>query len=125
VSATLPPLIGDERDAVARLAAGPRRNRWGSRRLRPEYDAAGSPLMTILATGADPHSAINLLLWIVLPYVALAIFVGGRVALPLRLPGWTTRSSQLYERRLLRCARCFTSILPSSPAISGPTHPRS
>ena len=43
------------------------------------------------------------LLWVVLPYIALAIFVLGHVwRYRYDKFGWTTRSSQLYERRLLR-----------------------
>ncbi len=43
------------------------------------------------------------LLWVIVPYVSLAIFVGGH-AWRYRYDkfGWTTRSSQLYENRLLR-----------------------
>ena len=46
---------------------------------------------------------IDTLLFAVVPYVALAIFIGGH-AWRYRYDkfGWTTRSSQLYERRLLR-----------------------
>ncbi|MEU1790270.1 respiratory nitrate reductase subunit gamma [Streptomyces sparsogenes] len=45
----------------------------------------------------------GILLWVVLPYVALAIFVLGHVwRYRYDKFGWTTRSSQLYERRLLR-----------------------
>ncbi|WP_330340274.1 respiratory nitrate reductase subunit gamma [Streptomyces sp. NBC_00557] len=45
----------------------------------------------------------GILLWIVLPYIALAIFVLGHVwRYRYDKFGWTTRSSQLYERRLLR-----------------------
>ncbi|MDY7084552.1 MAG: respiratory nitrate reductase subunit gamma [Actinomycetota bacterium] len=45
----------------------------------------------------------NTLLFVVVPYVALAIFVGGHVwRYRYDKFGWTTRSSQLYERRLLR-----------------------
>jgi nitrate reductase gamma subunit len=51
----------------------------------------------------NPDSAINLLLWVVVPYVALAVFVGGHLwRYRYDKFGWTTRSSQLYERRLLR-----------------------
>ena len=32
---------------------------------------------TVLAAGNSPASTVNLLLWIVVPYVALAVFVGG------------------------------------------------
>jgi nitrate reductase gamma subunit len=43
------------------------------------------------------------LLFVVVPYVCLAIFVGGHVwRYRYDKFGWTTRSSQLYERRLLR-----------------------
>ena len=59
--------------------------------------------MTVLAAGASPDSAVNLLLWIVVPYVALAVFIGGHVwRYRYDKFGWTTRSSQLYENRLLR-----------------------
>ena len=43
------------------------------------------------------------LLWIVIPYVCIAVFVGGHVwRYRYDKFGWTTRSSQLYESRLLR-----------------------
>ena len=42
-------------------------------------------------------------LWIIVPYVAIAVFVGGHVwRYRYDKFGWTTRSSQLYESRLLR-----------------------
>jgi nitrate reductase gamma subunit len=45
----------------------------------------------------------GILLWVVLPYVSLAIFVLGHIwRYRYDKFGWTTRSSQLYERRLLR-----------------------
>ena len=45
------------------------------------------------------------LLWVVIPYVCLAFFVLGHVwRYRYDKFGWTTRSSQLYERRLLRWA---------------------
>jgi nitrate reductase gamma subunit len=48
-------------------------------------------------------SAADLLLWVAVPYVALAVFVGGHVwRYRYDKFGWTTRSSQLYESRLLR-----------------------
>lgn len=48
-------------------------------------------------------SSGDLLLWVVLPYVSLAIFIGGHVwRYRYDKFGWTTRSSQLYESRLLR-----------------------
>ncbi|WP_113701693.1 respiratory nitrate reductase subunit gamma [Nonomuraea lactucae] len=46
---------------------------------------------------------LDLLLWVVAPYVALTIFVLGHVwRYRYDKFGWTTRSSQLYESRLLR-----------------------
>src|SRR3954466_10563239 len=60
--------------------------------------------MTVpLASGPDPHSALNVILWVVVPYVAIAVFVVGHYwRYRYDKFGWTTRSSQLYERRLLR-----------------------
>ncbi len=48
-------------------------------------------------------SAADLVLWVVVPYAAMVVFVGGH-AWRYRYDkfGWTTRSSQLYEGRLLR-----------------------
>ncbi len=48
-------------------------------------------------------NAVDILLWVVLPYVSLAIFVVGHYwRYRYDKFGWTTRSTQLYERRLLR-----------------------
>jgi nitrate reductase gamma subunit len=48
-------------------------------------------------------SALDVILWAVLPYVAIAILVAGTVwRYRYDQFGWTTRSSQLYESRLLR-----------------------
>jgi respiratory nitrate reductase gamma subunit len=48
-------------------------------------------------------SPIDVVLWIVIPYVAIATFVLGHVwRYRYDKFGWTTRSSQLYESRLLR-----------------------
>ncbi|MBL3668863.1 respiratory nitrate reductase subunit gamma [Streptomyces sp. M2CJ-2] len=45
----------------------------------------------------------GVLLWVALPYVCLAVFVLGHIwRYRYDKFGWTTRSSQLYERRLLR-----------------------
>jgi nitrate reductase gamma subunit len=46
---------------------------------------------------------LDLLLWGVLPYVVMAVLIGGTVwRYRFDQFGWTTRSSQLYESRLLR-----------------------
>ena len=48
-------------------------------------------------------STVDTLLWVVLPYVCLAVFVVGHCwRYRYDKFGWTTRSSQLYESRLLR-----------------------
>ncbi|MDQ0946882.1 nitrate reductase gamma subunit [Streptomyces phaeochromogenes] len=48
-------------------------------------------------------SALDVVLWVVLPYIALTLFVAGHVwRYRYDKFGWTTRSSQLYESRLLR-----------------------
>ncbi|GAA2144257.1 respiratory nitrate reductase subunit gamma [Glycomyces algeriensis] len=50
-------------------------------------------------------TALDHLLWGALPYVVLAILIGGTVwRYRYDRFGWTTRSSQLYESRLLRIA---------------------
>jgi nitrate reductase gamma subunit len=46
---------------------------------------------------------VSTFLWIIVPYLAIAVFVGGHVwRYRYDKFGWTTRSSQLYESRLLR-----------------------
>ncbi|SHN60352.1 nitrate reductase gamma subunit [Geodermatophilus obscurus] len=48
-------------------------------------------------------NVLDILLWVVLPYVSLAVFVVGHYwRYRYDKFGWTTRSTQLYERRLLR-----------------------
>lgn len=50
-------------------------------------------------------SVLDILLWGVLPYVMVVVLVGGLVwRYKYDQFGWTTRSSQLYESRLLRIA---------------------
>lgn len=48
-------------------------------------------------------NGVDVLLWVVVPYVCLTVFVLGHVwRYRYDKFGWTTRSSQLYESRLLR-----------------------
>jgi len=48
-------------------------------------------------------SALDVVLWIIVPYLAIATFVLGHIwRYRYDKFGWTTRSSQLYESRLLR-----------------------
>ena len=48
-------------------------------------------------------TATDVLLWVIVPYVSIAVFAGGHVwRYRYDKFGWTTRSSQLYEKRLLR-----------------------
>ena len=47
----------------------------------------------------------DILLWVALPYLTIATFVTGLVwRYRYDKFGWTTRSSQLYERKLIRIA---------------------
>lgn len=49
--------------------------------------------------------ASQILLWAVLPYVTIAVFIVGTIwRYRYDKFGWTTRSSQLYDRKLLRIA---------------------
>jgi len=49
------------------------------------------------------NSTLDIMLWVVVPYVSIAVFVVGHVwRYRYDKFGWTTRSSQLYENRLLR-----------------------
>ncbi|MEU1460546.1 respiratory nitrate reductase subunit gamma [Streptomyces sp. NPDC005727] len=60
---------------------------------------SGTPTLTT-AAGAGPGGIV---LWVILPYVCLAFFVLGHVwRYRYDKFGWTTRSSELYENRLLR-----------------------
>jgi nitrate reductase gamma subunit len=48
-------------------------------------------------------TSLDIVLWVVVPYVCLAVFIAGHVwRYRYDKFGWTTRSSQLYESRLLR-----------------------
>ena len=105
VCATLPPLRGEERDAVRKLAAdGP-----------PAEEVGLTPFGTRSSTRRWPRSPnpadarhegsrrMNTFLWVVVPYVCLSVFVLGHLwRYRYDKFGWTTRSSQLYENRLLR-----------------------
>jgi nitrate reductase gamma subunit len=58
--------------------------------------------MNAAASTADADT-VDTLLWVVFPYVCLAVFVVGHFwRYRYDKFGWTTRSSQLYESRLLR-----------------------
>ena len=51
---------------------------------------------------ADP-GVVDILLWGVLPYVALVVLIGGTIwRYRTDQYGWTTRSSQIYEGKWLR-----------------------
>ncbi|GLW66250.1 nitrate reductase subunit gamma [Actinomadura rubrobrunea] len=53
--------------------------------------------------GGGQADVLDVLLWVALPYVAIAVFVIGHYwRYRYDKFGWTTRSSQLYEKRLLR-----------------------
>jgi nitrate reductase gamma subunit len=58
--------------------------------------------MTALAATADV-SGVDIALWVAVPYACLAVFAVGHFwRYRYDKFGWTTRSSQLYEHRLLR-----------------------
>lgn len=61
---------------------------------------------SVASQGAAPQvTTLDVVLWVVLPYLFLTVFVLGHVwRYRYDKFGWTTRSSQLYERRLLRWA---------------------
>ncbi len=51
----------------------------------------------------SPQSAVNVLLWVAVPYASITVFIVGHYwRYRYDKFGWTTRSSQLHERRLLR-----------------------
>jgi len=53
----------------------------------------------------EPLTTTEILLWVVLPYVTMAVFISGLVwRYRYDKFGWTTRSSQMYEGRLIRIA---------------------
>jgi len=59
----------------------------------------------MIGTTAAEVTIADIFLWVILPYVCLAIFVVGHWwRYRYDKFGWTTRSSQLYESRLLRVA---------------------
>lgn len=53
----------------------------------------------------EPLTTMDILLWVVLPYVTIAVFVTGTIwRYRYDKFGWTTRSSQIYEGKLIRVA---------------------
>ena len=75
---------------------GPQRTTAGAGRARARTVLAGTG-------GRNPMNALDVLLWGVLPYVMVAVLVGGTIwRYRYDKFGWTTRSSELYESRLLR-----------------------
>lgn len=53
----------------------------------------------------DNLTTLDILLWVALPYVTIAVFVTGTLwRYRYDKFGWTTRSSQIYEGRLIRIA---------------------
>ncbi|MFG2088642.1 MULTISPECIES: respiratory nitrate reductase subunit gamma [unclassified Spirillospora] len=62
-----------------------------------------SQLPVLAAENGGEPGVAGILLWVALPYVTIAVFVLGHIwRYRYDKFGWTTRSSQLYERRLLR-----------------------
>src|SRR5215471_18139044 len=86
---------------AALLGVWPARRRGGPGAWRP-----GRPVRAAFLPGGPPMSnasAWQLLIWVALPYLALGIFVVGHVwRWRYDQFGWTSRSTQLQERRLLK-----------------------
>jgi nitrate reductase gamma subunit len=98
ISRTLPELAGDDAEAIAKLIElGPLRGRRpGALRRGP---AAQSPAR-LSRRWSRPMTTF---LWVIFPYLCLTTFVVGHYwRYRYDKFGWTTRSSQLYEDRLLR-----------------------
>jgi nitrate reductase delta subunit len=90
------PPVGPDRPAgrERRPETVPRTGRGTSRTRRSRKDRNGR---------SAPMSTLDILQWAVLPYVTIAILVAGSVwRHRYDQFGWTTRSSELYESRLLR-----------------------
>ena len=69
---------------------------------------------------------MKFLLWGVLPYVVFLILIGGLIwRYRYDKFGWTTRSSQLYERKLIRIASPIFHIGILAVVLVGIFHPRS
>jgi nitrate reductase gamma subunit len=57
----------------------------------------------MIPLASAPVSSADTILWVAVPYICLAVFVVGHVwRYRYDKFGWTTRSSQMYESRLLR-----------------------
>ena len=66
-----------------------------------------------IAASETTLTTADILLWTVLPYVTIAVFVTGLVwRYQYDKFGWTTRSSQIYEGRLIRIASPIDSESP-------------
>ena len=102
------PLRGARRGGLRTVAGTVARRRRRGESLGPQRTAAGTGRAragTVLAGtgGRNPMNALDVLLWGVLPYVMVAVLVGGTIwRYRYDKFGWTTRSSELYESRLLR-----------------------
>ena len=106
---TLPELDGDDQTALLRLVAeGPPAGGGRARAVRHRPAAQPAPRPRRHHRDArhdDPRRSppMTTFLWVIVPYVCLAVFVVGHVwRYRYDKFGWTTRSSQLYEDRLLR-----------------------
>lgn len=127
VVATLSEPTAEVRERMAQLAAsGPPTETVGL-----EFFGA---LLTLESMSIGDDRALttaDILLWVALPYVAIAVFVTGTLwRYRYDKFGWTTRSSQIYEGRLMRVASPLfhigiLAVLGTSSACSsrssGPT----
>src|SRR5262249_56751792 len=92
---------GGPRDAAADQHRGPAPHRRAGRGGTPRGRGRAGTVRDGSARGREP--AMNTVLWMTVPYVAFTSFLLGHIC-RYRTDqfGWTTRSSQSYESRLLR-----------------------
>ena len=65
--------------------------------------ALASAILTNEVAASGEVSGLAMVLWVALPYAAIAVFIVGHLwRYRYDKFGWTTRSSQIYENRLLR-----------------------
>ena len=99
-------------DAAAARGRRPGRRRPRlARRVRPAREQVGLATVRDSPSSTTGATAMNVLLWVVVPYLAIVVLVGGLIwRYRYDKFGWTTRSSQLYESRSCAgAARCSTS----------------
>ena len=133
LASTLPELKGeDEEKMIALIAQGPPSERSGSTCSPTPWTPGSTPPQRVdRARRHHPgrSALMDTFLFLIFPYLCLAVFVVGHYwRYKYDKFGWTTRSSQLYENRLLRWAApsstsdCSVSSRATSSASSCRSH---